>query len=732
MSYGIYELRSWMYNQKDPETGEVTQEFFEGLQGFFNQASNQPEALQTGKIFCPCQKCRNKKYVAIDTSKAHVYNRGFQPNYYVWYFHGEGQYNTTHHDAGNSGSGRGVEEQHYNASYDYGHHDILGNDIEYQQGNRFHDMVTDAFHETTTVFADNPMEDILEEPNIEAKKFYDMLDAANQPLYDGCREGLSRLSLAARMMTIKSEDNSSESNMDKWAGLFQEYLPEDNLSAGNYYEIQKLVAGLGLPYEMIDVCIDNCMIFWKDDDKLQECRFCGKPRYKPTTGRRRVPYQRMWYLPITERLKRLYQSEMTSASMRWHAEHFTHHGEITHPSDAKAWKHFQSVHPNFANESRNVYLGLCTDGFSPFGMSGRQYSLWPVILTPYNLPPTMCMQRELLFLTILVPGPKHPKRSLDVFLQPLIDELKQLWYSGVCTFDYSQQQNFNMRAVLLWTISDFPAYGMLSGWTTHGRLSCPYCMNSSEAFQLRHGRKPCWFDCHRRFLPINHRYRKNKDLFTKNKVVRYPPADYLSGKDLLDQIDYYGGEETTKRGGNWHCNANMPDGYLREHNWHKKSIFWELPYWKDHLLRHNLDVMHIEKNFFDNIMNTILNVQGKSKDNLKSRLDLAQICKRSELEISRDGKQPIPSFRLSADAKRALFDWVASDVKFPDGYVSKFSRCIEQGQKFSGMKSHDCHVFMQRLLPFALEELLPAHVHKAIAGKQVFTFLVIEFMYIYI
>ncbi|XP_024006122.1 uncharacterized protein LOC112082826 [Eutrema salsugineum] len=33
-----------------------------------------------------------------------------------------------------------------------------------------------------------------------------------------------------------------------------------------------------------------------------------------------------------------------------------------------------------------------------------------------------------------------------------------------------------MRAVLMWTISDFPAYGMLSGWTTHGRLSCPYCL----------------------------------------------------------------------------------------------------------------------------------------------------------------------------------------------------------------------------------------------------------------
>jgi len=139
-----------------------------------------------------------------------------------------------------------------------------------------------------------------------------------------------------------------------------------------------------------------------------------------------------------------------------------------------------------------------------------------------------------------VPGPKHPKRALDVFLQPLIHELKKLWYEGVHTFDYSSKQNFNMRVVLMWTISDFPAYGMLSGWTTHGRLSCPYCMGRTDAFQLKRGRKPCWFDCHRRFLSLHHPYRRNKKLFRKNKVVRLPPPSYISGTDLFEQIDYYG------------------------------------------------------------------------------------------------------------------------------------------------------------------------------------------------
>ena len=53
-------------------------------------------------------------------------------------------------------------------------------------------------------------------------------------------------------------------------------------------------------------------------------------------------------------------------------------------------------------------------------------------------------------------------------MQPLIDDLKLLWEEGVNTFDSFTKQNFRMRAIVLWTINDFPAYGNLSGWSTKG------------------------------------------------------------------------------------------------------------------------------------------------------------------------------------------------------------------------------------------------------------------------
>ena len=95
--------------------------------------------------------------------------------------------------------------------------------------------------------------------------------------------------------------------------------------------------------------------------------------------------------------------------MRWHAEHHREEGEICHPSDLEAWLNFNAAHPVFAAETRNVRLGLYTGGFNPFGNSRRQYSSWPVILTPYNLPSWMCMKTPYMFLTVIVPGPNNPK-----------------------------------------------------------------------------------------------------------------------------------------------------------------------------------------------------------------------------------------------------------------------------------------------------------------------------------
>ena len=94
---------------------------------------------------------------------------------------------------------------------------------------------------------------------------------------------------------------------------------------------------------------------------------------------------------------------------------------------------------------------------------------------------------------MVIPGPSSPRRNIDVCLRPLIDELTQLWSSGALTYDILRKHNFVMRAALMWIINDFPAYEMVSGWSTHGKLACPYCMKNNKAFTLTNGGKAFFF-----------------------------------------------------------------------------------------------------------------------------------------------------------------------------------------------------------------------------------------------
>nr|GEY04550.1 hypothetical protein [Tanacetum cinerariifolium] len=153
--------------------------------------------------------------------------------------------------------------------------------------------------------------------------------------------------------------------------------------------------------------------------------------------------------------------------MTWHATgKCTEPGKMQHPVDGKAWKDFDTKYSDFAAEPRNVRLGLAADSFNPFSNLSQSYSIWPVILTTYNLPPWLCMKESYFMLTLLIPGPKSPGKDIDVYLRPLIDDLKVLWAKpGVETIDVATGLKFNMRAMVLWTINDFPARSSLSGWS---------------------------------------------------------------------------------------------------------------------------------------------------------------------------------------------------------------------------------------------------------------------------
>ncbi|XP_019185969.1 PREDICTED: uncharacterized protein LOC109180715 [Ipomoea nil] len=428
----IPEHRKWMYNRLLPGKRGYTDEFLLGVEEFVNYASTLPVYKASMKIRCPCSKCKNRVHLSADDVRVHLYRKGFEPSYWIWTCHSELPPSIQPHM--NEGP---------------------------SENNQYEQMVFDA--SGPSFFPLNVENDQDEEPHSSAKNFYELLDAARQPLSMNVNEE-TELAYTLRMMNIKTTFNIPQLAMDQIFQYINHLMGPDNRVPTRYYDAKKLLTKLGLGHEKIDCCVNNCMLYYKSEINDKHCKFCGETRFKPcpsgSTRAKEVPRKRMHYLPLIPRLQRLYASHSSASHMRWHYENHREPGIMCHPSDGEAWKHFDRRFPDFSVDPQNVRLGLCSDGFSPFGFNAKPYSCWPVMVVPYNLPPSMCMTTPYTFLTCIIPGPKNPKAKFDVYLQPLIDELQLLWETGVLTYDASLKQNFMMRAALMWTINDFPAYVM--------------------------------------------------------------------------------------------------------------------------------------------------------------------------------------------------------------------------------------------------------------------------------
>ncbi|GFZ03435.1 hypothetical protein Acr_16g0000590 [Actinidia rufa] len=210
-------------------------------------------------------------------------------------------------------------------------------------------------------------------------------------------------------------------------------------------------------------------------------------------------------------------SRMISKAMRWHVENPSDGDESRHPTHSDEWKDFDVKHPEFALEPRNVRLGLAVDGFNPFGNMSNSYSMWPVILVPYNLPPWLAMKDSFFMLTLLVPGDKQPGIDIDVYMRPMVDELKELWQTGALTYDAFGREYFQMRAALSWTIHDWPAFGDISGWRTKGHYSCYTCNDEPYFESLRS--KTAYIN-HRCYLPENHPERRKRVAYNGKQEKR--------------------------------------------------------------------------------------------------------------------------------------------------------------------------------------------------------------------
>ncbi|XP_074352343.1 uncharacterized protein LOC141691506 [Apium graveolens] len=585
--------KSWISKDRDSLEFEI------GVKEFLIFAEE--NCKDPKRIPCPCGRCVNFKKFLTKIIRGHIYDHGFSLGYVDWIRHEEKSTRSTRSSIGSTCPASDQLIEHFVAS-----ETVEVCEAAFNSGNYDKDSYD----------------------------FQMFVVDAEQPLFEGSE--CTKLESMLNLHNWKARFGISDTAFTELLSSVGSILPKDNVLPPNAYEAKKTLFDLGLGIH----------------SDTSQCPHCKLSRWKVRKNgqiRVNVPAKVMWYFPIILRFKRLFKSPSTAELMTWHANQRINDDKMRHPTDSPSWRNIDYRWPAFGSESRNIRLALSADGINPHtnGLVNR-YTCWPVVLVTYNLPPWLCMKRKFMMLSVLVPGPHEPGNNIDVYLQPLIDDLKKLWEEGEPNvYDAYNKSYFTLKAILLWTINDFPAYGKLSG--------CHPYMRQKAAFN---GQQELGNAC-----------------------------QPLSGEEVLarqERIDFCFGKEVKKS-----KKVECP--------WKKKSVFFELEYWKYHHVRHCLDVMHIEKNVCDNLLGTLLNMR-KSKDSEAARRDMIDMGVRHDLAPQVGEKKtylPPSPFTLSKVEKKKMLNSFLS-MKLPSGHGSNIKNCVSMSDlKIYGLKSHDCHILLQ-------------------------------------
>ncbi|GJS73634.1 transposon, En/Spm-like protein [Tanacetum coccineum] len=498
--------------------------FKEGVKSFIEFA--RARSIR-GIIACPCLKCCNIEHSNVNKCHGNILRYGFLPGYTNWLVHrensvpsqpsqptfvhetsfGEDEIRSLVHDAlGQIPSdsrvvGDSMFEDNVGESSQSSHRRVEDENVGIRS------LVRDALGQIPSdsrvvgdpMFEDNVGESSqsshrrVEDENVgESSKSSDdsatykkLLEECDKELYPGCK--YSNLSFTLHLYHVKCIGGVSNKTFGMFLELIRDVFPHLTSLPSSVSEAKKLTKDLGLGYKKIDACLNDCMLYWDTRKDQKYCHVCKASRYKSDTA-----------------------------------------DDI----DGLAWKGFDSRYSDFALDPCSVRLGLASDGVNPFRTMSTTHSTWPVLI-PYNLPPWLCMKQQSFILSSIIPGEKGPGNDIDVYLQLLIHELKLLW-KGVDAYDAFSKQKFKLRASLMWTINDFPAYANLSGWSTKGRVACLICVNSTRSSWLKYGRKFCYMG-HRRWLEKNHKYQFQNDQFDGTCKEEGPPTP-LTRSDILEQL----------------------------------------------------------------------------------------------------------------------------------------------------------------------------------------------------
>jgi len=138
---------------------------------------------------------------------------------------------------------------------------------------------------------------------------------AKTPLYNGCTS-FTRLSAVLKLFNLKAGNGWSDKSFTELSSLLKDMLPQDNVFPSRMYEAKKMLSSIGMSYEKIHACPNDCILFQNEYASLDKCHKCRALRYKKNSA----PIKVVWYFPIIPRFRRMYRNAQDAKNLRWNSE----------------------------------------------------------------------------------------------------------------------------------------------------------------------------------------------------------------------------------------------------------------------------------------------------------------------------------------------------------------------------------------------------------------------------
>jgi hypothetical protein len=258
--------------------------------------------------------------------------------------------------------------------------------------------------------------------------------------------------------------------------------------------------GITLPQEYVyDICPMCYFVYRCESATCSSCPECDEPRF----GEDGKARQQFYYRSLSCWVKTMFSTSAIASKVSYHASHRNNNGEICDFQDGEVYAKAMQDR-RFANEPRNLLLGLVTDGFLPFA-DDKKYSCWPLVITCYNFPP---WARYLLGMTTLlgvVPGSRldGSKLNLQPFLQILVDEILFIDTVGLEVYDKHKGEYFTCHVKLVQSLSDMRGIDKLLDLTSvPATYPCFFCW--IKGFKAGGQRGKMIYPGHYTMLPEGH------------------------------------------------------------------------------------------------------------------------------------------------------------------------------------------------------------------------------------